>query len=647
MALPLKRNISLVIVATGVILAALLALGFRQTQLARSHAEITAQAEKTLFQFTIIREHLHELLLAGQYDKLPRVAAELEELNDNLARLLGAREITGEYRLGLLNGMDLAGTILLVRKLGEGPATPEGTRQLNSDMRALNERLLLFDRLLVSSAKARLIGFQNVVIGMLALLLSVLIGILVWLRRRMVVPLAQLGTDAERAVHDAAALLPLPKGCLEIETLGETLTGLLAHRQRLTEEAAGCRRLTATVKRATQAMATASDRQQLFREVCRALLHNPEYCLVWIGEPDAAGTGIQPAAADGSTTMSQKECESCLAVLLTEAEERDEARNPALIAMRSRQPAVVPEVLAGIPRGLLNGTPLADRDAACVALPIAWQGRLYGVISIYALSAESFAEQDLALLASLTAALGAATAALAGEAEGVGHDACRLALLGEIATGVAHEISDLSNGMINYAQVLADEVPEGSHQAGLLGNLITAGEHVAAMVAKLVFYGEAGQPEEFLPLLDVLHDAMTLGGYHLCKSGIQVTLNLPAGLPVLPVNARQLQPVLLEIFSHARRALNLRYPGRHENKRFQIDGQVAHNNGREVLRLAFTDHGLGLAPLLEPARESAATTDVEAGLNRGREIVTRHGGTMTITGVPGESTTITLEFPVH
>lgn len=768
MALPLKKTISIVVMAAGITLAGLLGLGLRQVQLVRSQAEITAQAEKIIFQFTIIREHLDELLLAGQYDKLPRVATELEELNDNLTRLLSLKEITEEYRMGLLNGMDLPGTILLVRKLGEGPGAIETVRQLNAGMRALNERLLLFDRLLVSATKARLINFQNIVIGMLALLLSLLVGILMWLRRRVVVPLAQLDANTARVLHENTRFGAPPQGCVEVEALGGTLAELLAHRQQLAEEAAGCRQLTATVKRTALAMAGANDRHQLFRDVCRALLHNPEYCLVWIGEPDAAGVNLQPAAADGSTTMSRKECESCLAVLLTEAEEKDEAHNPALLAMRSRRPAVVPDILAGIPRGLLKGTPLAERDATCVALPIEWQGQLYGVISIYALSSEGFAERELAQLEALAATLGFATAALglreavtgnrdmlrhlfealglvvlgtdsngrivsanavaltmtgsraeglrgrrwdevlrippgaapgpegglrlaemaasrqglamllAGPQEeravqcyvvpappagdgptywcvaaeaglpggGEGYGAPRLALLGEIATGMAHEISDLSNGMINYAQVLADEAADSSPQAGILGSIITAGEHVAAMVGKLVFYGEAGQPEEFLPLVAVLRDTMTLGGYHLRKSGIQLTMLVPDDLPALPVNARQLQQVFLELFSHARRALNLRYPGRHENKRFEIDGQVVNSNGRDALRLAFTDHGGGMGAHQFESAGTPGEAHVEEGLARSREIVVRHGGSMGITAVPGESTTITLEFPV-
>ncbi|MEW6594762.1 MAG: GAF domain-containing protein [Thermodesulfobacteriota bacterium] len=776
MALPLRKTIFIAVLIAGVVLSSILLLGVHQMRLRARHDALADRAEKVVFQFTIIREHLQDLLLTGQHGKLTGVAAELEELNSNLGRLLAVKEVAAEYRLGLLNGMDLPGTILLVRRLAEGPLTTDGVQELNEEMRALNERLLVFDRLLVSSAKSRLISFQDVVIGTLAVLLSLLVGLLVWLRRRLVVPVAQLGLRAELALREGEIPGPMPRGCQEIDALGGIVTELLWRKDQSELAAARCRHLASAMKRAIVSVATSSGKEPLFRDVCRALLHNPEYCLVWFGEPDPDGAGIQPIMADGSTTMNKKECDSCLAVLLTEAEEKGEGHNPALQAMQNRKAVVARDILADVPLGLLKGTPLAKGEASCLALPVEWQGVLHGVISIYAAANESFSEQETTFLEVLAGALGGALAAiacreklaasrervlqlcteldavvavvdgngrllslnagavklagrpaeefagrpwhhflrpqggenasqapplpafleessrgkaavpmaiqtreqeqampfrvirmeddagaavywcvawpqpsLAGEATAADvYRSSRLALLGEIAIGVAHEISDLSNGMINYAQVLADEAAEGSSQAALLNNIITAGEHVAAKVGKLVFYGETGQPEEYLPLLDVLRDAVALEQYHMRKAGVQVALNLPEEFPALPVNAHQVQQVLLEICNHARRALNLRYPGRHENKRFQIEGQVVAREGGEALRLLFTDHGPGIAPRhLEQMAESEWGAGAEEGLARSREIVGRHGGTMSITSVPGESTTIILEFPVN
>ena len=780
MALPLKKTIFIAVLAAGLTLASLLALGARQVQLARQHEEVAARTEKIVFQFAIIREHLHELLLSREYGKLVAIAAELEGLNSNLVQLFTGKEIAEEYQLSLLNSVDLPGVILSLRKIGEASANPDAVRQLNSEMRAVGERLLLFDRVVVNSAKVRLIDFQNIVIGALAVVLSLLVGVLLWLRQQLVEPVVRLGAAAAAALQGGELTLPAGKGSRETRLLAGVLSELFAIRRQLTEEAAGERRLAIAMKRATLAMAAAPDKEQMYRDVCRALLHNPEYCLVWIGEADDDGNGIEPISADGSTTMSRKESDGCLAVLLTEAEEKGVEYNPALLALRQREPVVLRDILADVPLGLLKGTPLAHGKAACAALPVIWQGELYGVVSIYAASNEAFSEQELGLMEALAAVLGCARASLAlqgrlaenqerllrlfaelgavlfgvdrdgrvvtinepgatlsgypaeelagrewqqllrfkvgeyaerepslallaevsagrrplpmaiqgktGEqsvscqvVRGIGdqgpvaywfvafpaghgvwqaaaadqYRAGRLAILGEVAIGVAHEISDLSNGVINYAQVLADEQTEELPQAGVLQHIISAGEHIAALVSKLVYYGEAGQPEEYLPLPDVLKDAVMLGGYHMRHDGIHLEVQVPEQLPALPVNAHQLQQVLLTICDNARRSLNLRYPGRHQNKRFRIEGLSINAAGHDLLRLVFTDQGMGLdAGQREKGGGARGVAGEEAaiaalGLERCREIVARHGGTMTIASVAGEHTIVTIDFALH
>ncbi len=777
MALPLRKTISIAVLTAAITLVCMLALGVRQVQLARQHEVVAAQTEKIVFQFAIIREHLQELLLNGEYGRMAGIANDLEELNANLVQLFTRKEIAEEYQLSLINTVDVPGLILQVRKIGEPAVTPEALRQLNDDMRTAGERLLLFDRLVVNSTKVRLIDFQNIVIGSLAVVLSLLVAVLLWLRRHLVEPVAQLGTAALTALEEGGELL-LPesiKGSRETNLLQEVVRELFSVKRQFEEETVEEQQLAAALKRASLAMAAATDKKQMFRDVCRSLLLNPEYCLVWIGEVDATGTDIEPVSADGSTTMSRKECEACLAVLLTDAEEKGVAHNPALQAVKRRETVVARDILAEIPMGLLKETPLAHGKAACAALPVIWQETLYGVISIYAASNEAFSEQELGFLETFAAVLGCATTALATqgrlavsqerlrqlfaelgavlialdnggrvvsvnesgaalsdspaselvgrqwqqvlrlkageyvdrepspelleelsgcrrplsmaiqgrnrehavscqvikEANGflpagywcvafpVGQEGwlrqggeqlrtSRLAVLGEVATGVAHEVSDLSNGVINYAQVLADEASQDASQSGLLHNIITAGEHIATLVGKLVFYGEEGQPEEYLPLLNVLKDAVMLSGCHMRHDGIQLEVEVPEHLPALPVNAHQLQQVFVTVCDNARRSLNLRYPGRHQNKKFRIEGFMVSAAGQDLLRLVFTDHGLGLdAGQFDKGGKALGEADLAAlGFEQSRKIVAQHGGTMTVTSVGGEHTTVTVDFPL-
>ena len=90
----------------------------------------------------------------------------------------------------------------------------------------------------------------------------------------------------------------------------------------IADNLAAYQRVATAVNRAQLAISKSFNQQKLFDGICRALLENKDFCLVWIGLPEADGKDVMPVAADCSTTMSRKECDSCMAVLLTEAEEK-------------------------------------------------------------------------------------------------------------------------------------------------------------------------------------------------------------------------------------------------------------------------------------------------------------------------------------
>jgi len=776
MAFPLKKTIHATAVSVTLILVVLMGLGIRQYQLYRNHVEVSRQTEKLIFQFAIIREHVSENLLEGQYAGLASVGTELEELNLNLASVIGNRSIDDHYKLTLANAIDLPGLVLLMRKISAGPARPEHLRQLNTEIRTLGERLMLFDRVLVEHGKRELISFQNVVIGALAMVVSLIIILLLFFQKRLIVPLLDLVQQIKEVASGARTGLTIAGRSDEISELACSFDELLMARDITARGLAKFQRVASAVKGAQLAIARSKTRDSLFKEVCRALLAKHEDCLVWIGQADETGE-IMPVTADGATSMSSKECETCMAVLLTEAEDKGLEQNPAALALRSRAPVVRLDILAGIPRGLLKGTPLADGLAVCAALPIIWQDNVYGVISIYALSSTDFDGKEMELLEGLAGDLALAlhtieeqqhfagrenlhgrlfealrvirltlspsgnilganqvfagmagiavdqlpgrgwrdflgpvqtglagdTSALleklrleegaelvfsggppsprylcrvvsdretAGEEErliligyplarqeGAGgrEVGLRLEMIAALAGGVSHEVSDLSNGLINYAQVLADEEQlkrPGQPENELLGKIIETGERIAEIVRKFILYGqeEGAASGEFLPVATVLEDALLLTGYHLKSEGIQLETDLESAPPAVPVNARQMQQVFLTILSGIRTALVERFAGRDSRKKIAIATQamVVNPQGR-VFEISIMEFGaaIPLAGLFEPGQGK----DSPAGgwgrmLAVCRRIVEDHGGLLSISGEEGKYTRIAFSFPV-
>ncbi|MFA6464630.1 MAG: GAF domain-containing protein, partial [Desulfurivibrionaceae bacterium] len=508
----------------------------------------------------------------------------------------------------------------------------------------------------------------------------------------------------------------------------------------------------------------------------RALLANHEYCLVWIGQADEAGE-IMPVTADGATSMSNKECEACMAVLLTEAEEKGLEHNPAALALRSKAPVVRMDILNGIPKGLLKGTPLADGQAACAALPIVWQNTAYGVLSIYALSSSDFDTKEMELLEGLAGDLGLALHTIEGQqhlvsrenlhaqlfeamgviqvivspsgailgansifarlagcdadqlpgrgwrdflapvqpdlasdggglleklrsAEGAhlvfsggahtqrflcravsdremggeperlilvgyplvkqegvgGHEAgLRLEMIASLASGVSHEVSDLSNGLINYAQVLADEEQfknPGQPENELVVKIIEAGERIAEIVRKFIFYGhEEGDPVagEFLPVAAVLEDALLLIGYHLKSEGIGLETDLEAVPPVVPVHAQHMQQVFLNVLGSIRTALAERLAGRDPRKKLSITTQTMAENGQgRVFTISIKEFGAVIPPDMPDSGQGPSSSSRRWGRMFAdcRRIVEEHGGLMVVSGEEGKHSTITFSFPL-
>ncbi|MDH5299102.1 MAG: PAS domain-containing sensor histidine kinase, partial [Desulfobulbaceae bacterium] len=233
----------------------------------------------------------------------------------------------------------------------------------------------------------------------------------------------------------------------------------------------------------------------------------------------------------------------------------------------------------------------------------------------------------------------------------------RQTVISELSAGVAHEISDLSNGIINYAQLLTDDASlHGEDQAGaeIRAKIIDSGERIAEIVHKLIFYGQKeSAASEYLPLATVLDDAIMLMSHHLRTEGIQLDLGLADKPLAVPVHAQMMQQVFINLFNHRRHSLNRRYSGRDANKRLTVGSENILRDGQrlfqisfgdkagdltaaEVTRFAAGDHG-GMEIFDGPLKELALC----------RELVESQGGTLRLSGEPGQAAiSVQVSFPL-
>lgn len=228
-----------------------------------------------------------------------------------------------------------------------------------------------------------------------------------------------------------------------------------------------------------------------------------------------------------------------------------------------------------------------------------------------------------------------------------------LASLGELAAGVAHEINNPINGIINYAQILANRNQPESKEYEISNRIIKEGNRIATIVNNLLSFAR-GNMEEMRPvhINEIMSDSLALTGMQLKKESIKLQIDIPADLPEITAIHGHIEQVFLNIISNARYALNEKYPGIHEDKILRITGEKIEVEDLPFIRITFFDHGTGISPenmhkVMNPFFSSKpANMGTGLGLSISHAIVSNHGGKLMIKSVKGEFTMISIELPV-
>lgn len=777
MILSLKTTSYTVAIFVALILGFLLLLGSRQYKSHKEYATIIEQNEKIIFQFATIREHITESLLENRHQQLNSITSEIENLNVNISQILQQPIIPDEYRISFAGQVDFAGIILLLRSIGSGDQPQAKIRQLNQEIRILGERLMLFDRVIVDHVKRKLVGFQNFVIGLLAIILFIVIYILLFWHGQIAMPLIDLVKQAKEVTSGKRSAISLRKKSGEVAVLAGSFQDLLSKQKKTSSEFARYNQVLDMVYNVGATVWQAQTRDAIFVEACRGVLTNNDYALAWIGIP-GANNQILPVIADGSTTMSRQECDECMTALLTAAEENSKRYNVAHNALEQKTPVIVRDILAGLPKGPFKNTPFATSKPDCIALPLVYDQQIFGVINIYSISPLSFAEEEIELLkgmgreivfaifalaakesdkslACLQAArkkvfedtpdlilvvktdgtiveanpsaeekLGQGSVKMTGtniydvfrstspapehfldalntDSENLSFElnslgtaylvrlallnnqaetkdnillvardiseqkthktetikASKLAAMGELSVGVANEINNLTNGLINYTQILSEEIGEtagnNNQSVELLNNIIKEGERISQVVQHLLFFNaNHPQTKETVKINKIIEDSLALTKHQFRSDAIEVKVSFPATVPSVQFNVQEMQHIFLNILSNARYALNQRYAGKNPQKCIEIKGEITAQNGQQRLKIACTDFGTGIHPnIISKVLEPFFSTKPEGvgtglGLSICRSIVEENNGTLEVESIFNDHTSIIIDLPI-
>lgn len=225
----------------------------------------------------------------------------------------------------------------------------------------------------------------------------------------------------------------------------------------------------------------------------------------------------------------------------------------------------------------------------------------------------------------------------------------KLAAIGEMAAGVAHEINNPMTVIIGATQMMLRDTGGKGPDAEALESVVSCGLRCKKIIQNLLTFSRQEQCT-FTPtdLNEEVERALSLIQYQIKGCNIEITTKLHPALPRINANGQQLGQVVINLLLNARDALETVAGGR----KIALETALEVRDEGEWVVVCVRDNGVGIAPERLPRVFNPFYTSKEAtkgtglGLSVSLGIAEKHGGTIEVESVPGQGTVFSLLLPV-
>ncbi|HEX9874853.1 MAG TPA: ATP-binding protein [Deferrimonas sp.] len=229
----------------------------------------------------------------------------------------------------------------------------------------------------------------------------------------------------------------------------------------------------------------------------------------------------------------------------------------------------------------------------------------------------------------------------------------KLAAIGEMAAGVAHELNSPMTVIIGTAQMLVRDFPGDVDRDKIeaLEDIINCGLRCKRIIQNLLTFSRQDElPTSEIDLNEEVERVLSLIRYQIDRSQVEILPHLDPDLPRINANGPQIQQVLTNFLVNARDALD---DGERPEKIIQVTTALRRRDRKSWIVLSVRDNGTGIAPETLPKIFTPFYTSKEAtkgtglGLSVSLGIAESHGGTIEVDSIPGEGSTFSLILPLE
>ena len=257
----------------------------------------------------------------------------------------------------------------------------------------------------------------------------------------------------------------------------------------------------------------------------------------------------------------------------------------------------------------------------------------------------------------------------------------KMASLGELTAGIAHEIQNPLNFVNNFSEVSAELVTElkeerqkgqpgvsGKRDSGLEDELLDDlqqnlqkithhGGRASAIVVGMLEHSRTGTGEKQPINLNALADEYLKIAFHGLRAknkdfNCQLVMDFDPGLPQIEVMPQELGRVLLNLYNNAFYTVREKQKTALNGYQPTVTVSTTQRNGHTEIRVS--DNGTGMAQsvkdkIFQPFFTTKPTGEgTGLGLSLSYDIVTKgHGGSLTVESYEGKGTTFLIQLPTH
>lgn len=568
------------------LLLVIVTLGVKQYFLYRHCEQIVFQSNKLLFDFTSLKEHISNTLLAGKKIDIGPLHRELQDLDKDLKIIIDDILIPEELKLSFISQVDLLNLVVQLRSLqGEDGNTTEKINKLSESLRLINGRLQKFDALLGAHTRSLLFGLHRVVAGTLALVLVAVVSILLLVYRFISNPINLLSRNLENMVdYRQDPEQALQEKVASLDWITRRVNGCIGLQKRIYN-------LQACLDNLHQTLPGPLQNEKDWESLCLTLQTNPDYFLVWAGTIKKGEKEISVIGC-GCESCSSSQCRETVDHLIKYCHQDDGLCQSARQAMEkgSMVTGIVPA--SSVPDILHSSIPTGTDTIYTASFPMTGTRKEPAIITLYSVTPQCFSKTEIGILRFIFHRFALESGQMPSGREVATAENTALyqySVIGALTDDIANELTNITNGALNYSQALLDlaEEKKSEGEERMLLAKLREEEHkvttLAATMQKLAMHSASSTENIHLPSL--IEECLAVFRGILKRENVIVEEEVGKKIPKLHFAKGELQAVFFTLLHYSIAAAKA---NREENvpQRVRITARLDADNKK--ISLSFT-----------------------------------------------------------